>query len=80
MIIALVLIDNGSVLNVCTIMTLGRIGIEDTLIHHNGMMVRTFDGTKTTALEEIDLTVSIEPCEFEILFVAVDILAVLTCS
>lgn len=36
MIISMVLIDNGSALNVCPAMTLSKIGVEDSMIHPNG--------------------------------------------
>lgn len=49
MIISRVLIDNGSALNVCPMLTLSRLGVDDSLIRPNGMMVRAFDGTKTSA-------------------------------
>lgn len=54
-------------------MTLRRIGIEDTSISPNGMMVCAFDDTKRAALEDIDLKVMIRPSEFEIPFTVVDI-------
>lgn len=40
----------------------------------NGMMVRAFDGTKTSSLGEIDLKMLNGPCEFEVSFVVVDVL------
>lgn len=74
------LIDNGSALKTCHVMILGRIGIEDTSMHCNGKMVHAFDSTNTATPGDMDLKVSIEPCEFEIPLVVVDILAVLTYS
>lgn len=73
MIISRVLIDNRSTLTVCLIMILGRIGIDDSLIRPSGLMVRAFDGTKTSTYGEIDLKATIGPCEFEISFVVVDV-------
>lgn len=61
MIIARVLIDNGSTLNICLVITLGEIRIKDTSIHSNGMMVLAFNGTKIKDLGEIDLKILIEP-------------------
>lgn len=49
MIISRVLIDNEFALNVCLIVTLSRIGVDDSLLRPNDMMVRAFDGTKTSA-------------------------------
>lgn len=59
MIISRVLIDNGFALNVFPVMTLNSIGIDDSFIRPNGMMVQAFDGTKTLAYGEIDLKVLI---------------------
>lgn len=73
MIISLVLIENGSALNFCPMLTLSRIGINDSLIQSNGMMVRAFDGAKTSAYGEINLKVLVGPYEFEIPSVLVDI-------
>lgn len=78
MIIASVLIKKGSSLNVCPTMTLERIGIEETSICPNGVMVRAFNGTKTVLLGEIDVRVLIRPCDFEIPFVVVNIPTVFT--
>lgn len=47
-------------------MELGRIGFEDTSTRHDGVMRRAFDGIKTAALDEVDLKVTVGPCEFEI--------------
>lgn len=49
-------------------MTLGRIEIKGTSILPNGMMVFTFDDTKTVTFEEIDLKVMIGHCESEVPF------------
>lgn len=57
-------------------LTLSRIGVDNSFIRPNGMMVRAFDGTKTSGCREIDLKVLIGPCEFEIPFVVIDIPAV----
>lgn len=73
MIIPRVLIENGSIVNVCPSMTFGRIGVEESMIHPNGMMVREFGGTKTSACGEIDFEMLIRPYEFEVCFVVVDI-------
>lgn len=56
MIISRVLIDNGPILNVFSMLTLSRIAIYNSDIRPNVMMVKTFDGTKTSACREIDLT------------------------
>lgn len=73
MIISWVLIDNSSTLNVCPMLTLSRIGIDDSLVRPNGIMVRAFDGTKTSAYGEIDLKVLVGPCEFGVSLVVMDV-------
>ncbi|KAK9997910.1 hypothetical protein SO802_017513 [Lithocarpus litseifolius] len=45
MIIAKVLIDNGSALNVCPMSTLERLNVDTFLIHPTTMIIRAFDGT-----------------------------------
>lgn len=72
-IISLILIDNESALNACPVMILNCIDVGYSLIGPNMMMVRAFDGTKTSTNREIDLKVIIGPCEFEIPFVVVEI-------
>lgn len=73
MLISGVCIDNGPTLNVCHVMTLSRIDVDDSMIRPKGMMVREFDGTKTFSCREIDLKILVEPCEFEWFYVIVDI-------
>lgn len=55
------------------ILTLSRISADDSLIRPNSMMVRAFDGIKTSACEDIDLKVPIGPCELKIPIVVIDI-------
>lgn len=64
MIVARVLIDNVFTLNFCLVMTSGRIGIKDTSICSNGMMICTFKGTKAASLGEIEIPfVTSGPCD-----------------
>ena len=44
-IIARVLIDNGSTLNVCSMSTLERLNVDTSLIRPTTMIIRAFDGT-----------------------------------
>lgn len=46
----------GAALNVSS-HNLGQIGVEDSMIRPNGMMVCAFDSTKTSACGEIDLKI-----------------------
>lgn len=73
MIISRALIDNRSALNFFPFMTLSRIDMEDSMICPNGVMVQTFDSTKTSACGEVDLKILISPREFEVSFIIVDI-------
>ncbi|KAK9997914.1 hypothetical protein SO802_017517 [Lithocarpus litseifolius] len=45
MIIARVLIDNGSALNVCLMSTLESLNVDTSLIHSTIMIIKAFDGT-----------------------------------
>lgn len=76
MIISRVLITNRSALNVCPPRILSRIDVEEPMIRPDRMMVRAFHGTKTLACGEIDLTILVGPCEFEVSFVIVNILTI----
>lgn len=60
-------------------MTLNRVGVDDSLITPNEMMIRAFHGIKTWAYGEIDLKMITGPYEFELPFVVVDSLQSLTC-
>lgn len=57
-------------------MTLGRIKIEESMIRPKGMMVHTFDGTKTATCGEIYLKMLIRPCDYDVSCVVVEIPAV----
>lgn len=73
MINSMVLTDNGSATNVCPVITLSRIDVEDSIICPNGMTVEAFEGTKTSACREVDLKILVGQCEFEVSFVILDI-------
>lgn len=60
------LIGKGSVLNICFAVTLGRIGVEESMIRPNRMILRAFDGIKTSVCEEINVKMLIGLCEFEV--------------
>lgn len=46
-------INNGSALNIYPVMTLSRIGVNDSLVRLNGMMIRASDGTKASLVERM---------------------------
>ncbi|KAF8407326.1 hypothetical protein HHK36_006453 [Tetracentron sinense] len=73
MIVARVLIDNGSALNVCPRATIQSLGISEENIKPNGMTIRAFDSSKRQVVGEIDLEVTIGPHNFDITFQVVDI-------
>lgn len=68
MIVARVLIDNGSALNVCPYSTLERLGMDESYLHYSGMVVRAFDGSRRETMGEIELPVEIGSITFSIRF------------
>jgi len=54
-IVAKVLIDNGSALNVLPSATLARLPVDQSDIRQSAMVVRAFDGTRREVLGDIDL-------------------------
>ena len=59
MIVARVLIDNRSALNVCPMSTLKRLNVDNSLIHPTTMISRAFDGTFQKVQGEIELAIGI---------------------
>lgn len=55
---------------------LGGICVEDSIVRSKGIMVRAFDGTKTSAYGVIDHKILIGQCKFKVSFVVVDVAAV----
>lgn len=66
MIIPRLLIDNGLALNVCSVMTLGTIEVEESMICPNGVWCKRLNSAKTAGCPELDLNVLIER-EFEVI-------------
>jgi len=60
-IIARVLIDNGSTLNVCPMSTLDLLNVDTSLIHPTTMIIRAFDGTLLEVQGEIELAIGVGP-------------------
>ena len=54
-----VLIDNGSVLNLCSLSTLHHLGISKELIKPYKVIVRSFDGMKKDVIGDTELEVNI---------------------
>ncbi|KAL0010927.1 hypothetical protein SO802_006035 [Lithocarpus litseifolius] len=68
MIVARVLIDNGSALNVCPMATLECLKVDMSLIKPSTMIIRTFDGTHRELQGEIELMIKIGPRSFLVNF------------
>ena len=73
MIVARVLIDNGSALNVCPRATLDKLPIDQTHMRKTCMAIRAFDGTRRESQGEIELPLEIGPCTFHVHFQVMDI-------
>ncbi|XP_022764236.1 uncharacterized protein LOC111309440 [Durio zibethinus] len=72
-IIAKVLIDNGSAINVMPMSTLARLPIDYSHMRDSQMIVRAFDGTRKEVLGDIEMPLQIGPCTFNIKFQVMDI-------
>ncbi|XP_058008652.1 uncharacterized protein LOC131183013 [Hevea brasiliensis] len=72
-IVAKVLIDNGSALNVLPNATLAKLPIDSSNICQSAMVARALDGTKREVLGDIDLPLQIGACAFNVTFQVIDI-------
>ncbi|XP_027341179.1 uncharacterized protein LOC113854418 [Abrus precatorius] len=72
-IIARVLIDNGSSLNVMPKATLSKLPYDGSHMKPSAMIVRAFDGTRREVIGEIEIPIQIGPCTFHVLFQVMDI-------
>ncbi|KAF8409409.1 hypothetical protein HHK36_005485 [Tetracentron sinense] len=73
MVIARVLINNGSALNICPWVTVQRLGMDESHIYPNGMTVRGFDNSKREVMGGIEMPVTVGPYTFDITFQVVKI-------
>ncbi|XP_052728448.1 uncharacterized protein LOC108318774 [Vigna angularis] len=78
-VIARVLVDNGSSLNVMPKTTLERLPCDGMHMKPSSMIVRAFDGSKREVMGEIELPVQVGPCVFQITFQVMDILPAYSC-
>ncbi|XP_027905771.1 uncharacterized protein LOC114165323 [Vigna unguiculata] len=78
-VIARVLIDNGSSLNVMPKETLGKLPCEGIHMKPSAMIVRAFDGSKREVMGEVELSIQIGPCVFQVTFQVMDILPAYSC-
>lgn len=65
MIISTVPIHNGYALNVCFAINLSRIGVDNSIIRANGMLLWAFNGSKASKCRETDVNILIGPCQRE---------------
>ena len=77
--LARVLVDNGSALNVMPKVTLSKLAIEGSHMRPSNTVVRAFDGSRREVMGEIELPIQIGLCTFEITFQVMDILPTYSC-
>ena len=68
MIVARVLIDNGSALNICLMETLELMKVDMSLIKSSTMIIRAFDGTHHKVQGKIELMIKITMRSFMVNF------------
>jgi len=78
-VIAHILIDNGSSLNVMPKATLGKLPCEGIHMKPSALIVRAFDGSKREVMGEVELPIQIGPCVFQVTFQVMDILPAYSC-
>ncbi len=70
---ARVLIDNGSALNVCPLITVLKLGLDKSDRSPSSIVIRAFDGSARAVIGEVDLPVEIGPHTFEMTFQVLDV-------
>ncbi|BAT81595.1 hypothetical protein VIGAN_03135300 [Vigna angularis var. angularis] len=78
-VIARVLVDNGSSLNVMPKETLEKLPCDGMHMKPSSMIVRAFDGSKREVMGEVKLPVQVGPCVFQVTFQVMDILPAYNC-
>ena len=68
MIVSRVLIDNGSVLNVCPMSTIECLNVNTSLIRLTTIIIRAFDGNLQKVQGEVELAIGIGPRSFMVNF------------
>ena len=63
-----VLLDNGSALNVCPLVTVIALGFSPTDFRHSSQTVIVYDGTQRTVMGTLSTHVMIGPVRYSILF------------
>ncbi|XP_031737546.1 uncharacterized protein LOC116402435 [Cucumis sativus] len=72
-VIARVLVDNGSALNIMPKSTLLKLPVDMSYIKSSTMVVRAFDGSRREVIGDIELPIKIGPCTFNIVFQVMEI-------
>ncbi|KAA0043107.1 Gag-pro-like protein [Cucumis melo var. makuwa] len=72
-VIARVLVDNGSTLNIMPKSTLLKLPVDMSHIKLSTMVVKAFDGSRREVMGDIELPVKIGPCIFNIVFQVMEI-------
>ncbi|XP_019241977.1 PREDICTED: uncharacterized protein LOC109222021 [Nicotiana attenuata] len=67
-----VMVDGGSSVDVCPLSTLQSMKIDTDRIRPSNVRIRAFDGSARDTIGEINLTMTIGPVDFEIVFQAMD--------
>uniref|UniRef100_A0A1S4AC81 G-patch domain-containing protein n=1 Tax=Nicotiana tabacum TaxID=4097 RepID=A0A1S4AC81_TOBAC len=67
-----VMIDGGSSVDVCPLSTLQQLNIDTNRIRTSNVSIRAFDGSKRDTIGEIELTMTICPVDFNIIFQVLD--------
>ncbi|XP_075106868.1 uncharacterized protein LOC142179880 [Nicotiana tabacum] len=67
-----VMIDGGSSVDVCPLSTLQQLNIGNNRIRTSNVSIRAFDGSKRDTIGEIELTMTIGPVDFNIVFQVLD--------
>jgi len=78
-VLARVLIDNGSSLNMMPKTTLDKLSCDGAHLRPSTMIVRAFDGSRREVMGEIELPIQVGPCIFQVTFQVMDILPAYSC-
>jgi len=78
-VLAQMLIDNGSSLNMMLRATLDKLPCERDNIRPSSMIVRAFDGSRREVIREIELPIQVGLCTLEVVFQVMDIIPTYSC-
>ena len=66
-------LDNGSSVNVIPMATLSRLSVDPSHMRKTHLVVRAFDGIRKEVIGNMELTIQIGPCTFNMNFQIMDI-------